>query len=77
MSENPADTVKGPSPVKRIEMPNRSSNFKSIGAAYMTGNFFGAWKALNQPDGLPEAERETPIKEVGETRWTSYISLIE
>ena len=44
--------------------PKSSSNSNSTGATYAPGNFFGAWKALNQPNGLPEAERETPIKEV-------------
>ena len=29
------------------------------------GCFFGAWKALNQPNGIPEIEKETPVKEGG------------
>ena len=29
------------------------------------GCYFGADKALNQPDGIPEAEQETPVKEGG------------
>jgi hypothetical protein len=37
----------------------------SRGKCTIRGNFFGAWKGLKQPNGLPEAERETPIKEGG------------
>jgi len=29
------------------------------------GCYFGAWKALNQPDGVPENEQELPFKEGG------------
>lgn len=35
------------------------------GKCTIDGNFFGAWKALKQPNGLPESEREMPIKEGG------------
>jgi hypothetical protein len=37
----------------------------SRGKCTIAGNFFGAWKALKQPNGLPENEREMPIKEGG------------
>ena len=35
------------------------------GKCTIRGCYFGAWKALNQPDGVPEAEQEMPFKEGG------------
>ena len=37
----------------------------SRGKCTIHGCFFGAWKALNQPNGVPELEKETPLKDGG------------